>query len=68
VTTPSKALPVADLRNSQLKKDGVEIFKLPHLAKMFPQFYQIPKRKTTQSGRIPESKNSGMSVAKPKTS
>jgi hypothetical protein len=41
VTTPSKALPVADLRNSQLKKDGVEILKWPHLAKMFHKFYQI---------------------------
>jgi len=40
VTTPLKPAPVADLPNSQLKKDGVEIIKLPHLLIMFPQFYQ----------------------------
>ena len=49
MTTPSKALPVADLRNSQLKKDGVEILKWPHLAKMFPQFYQIHLEKKLKS-------------------
>jgi len=59
---------VADLPDSQLKKDGVEIVKWPHLRIMFPQFYQIPKRKKTQIGRIPDVKNSGISVAKPKTS
>jgi hypothetical protein len=40
VTTPLKPVPLADLPNSQLKKDGVEIIKWPHLLIMFPQFYQ----------------------------
>ena len=40
VTTPSKPSLVADLPNSQLKKDGVEIIKWPHLLIMFPQSYQ----------------------------
>jgi hypothetical protein len=35
---------------------------------MFPQFYQIPKIKKTQIGRIPDVENSGISAAKPKTS
>jgi hypothetical protein len=40
VTTPSEDRPVADLPNSQLKKDGVENVKWPHLLIMFSQFYQ----------------------------
>jgi hypothetical protein len=31
-----------------------------------PPFYQIPKRKTTETSRIPDSKNFSISVAEPK--
>jgi len=40
VTTQSEDRPVADLPNSQVKKDGIEIIKWPHLLIMFPQSYQ----------------------------
>jgi hypothetical protein len=40
---------VADLPDSQLKKDGVEIVKWPHLRIMFPQFYQIHLEKKLKS-------------------
>ena len=40
---------MADLPDSQLKKDGVEIVKWPYLTIMFPQFYQIHLEKKLKS-------------------
>jgi hypothetical protein len=41
VTTPSKALPVADPGQLKVKKDGVIFLNQPHLLNMFPQFYLL---------------------------
>jgi hypothetical protein len=68
VTTRVKSPTSGGFAQREVKKDGVEIVKCPHLDNYVSSILPEPSRKTTQTGAIPDPEGSGIYVTESQTS